>query len=328
MSPRPNCGAQQPGTVPTPFNWTLFGDVGIAGGATAGVWAWASSHFAAGAAGLGPTIPTATFTSAAAGAAAILALVLYFALQPDGCIRSPTNGQPVCLSGIVEDTADLNSTAVAILAPFAMGPAGLFDLVVKSAYWSYVTTDSYWVYCSATNPGSAMLPCFIKSKTACGARIGSLAGAAAGAVVGAVAGYYAGIATYIALAAAGCAATLIFAFLCLLVALIVAAVVAAAITYGAATVGGWVGQGIAAAGSDPVGDTFSGLLAGAIVTVKGTLVTDPNLGNNELYYTTSINRTGQFKSQPPYSTADADSTAPDDCPVIPTPTGPPSPPLQ
>jgi hypothetical protein len=44
-----------------------------------------------------------------------------------------------------------------------------------------------------------------------------------------------------------------------------------------------------------------------------------NLGNNTLLYTTAINRTGQFGSGPPYTTANADSTAADDCPIAPPP---------
>lgn len=325
MSTPPVCGAQQPGSVSSPFDWGLFTAVGTAGGATAAAWAWASAHFALGAAGLTPAVATATFTSAVAGAAAIFVMVLYFALEPDGCIRATTNGQPVCLSGIVEDTTDESNTAIAVLAPFAMGPAGMFDLVVKSMYWQYVTQNSYWVFCSPATPPAAMLPCFIKSKTACGGRIGSLVGVTAGAIGGVILGYLAGVAVA---AAIGCSATLIFYILCVLVCLIVAAVVAAAVAYAGSLAGGWVGEAIASAGSDPVGDTWKGLQPGAIVTVKGNWITDPNLGNNELYYTTAINRTGQFKSPPSYTTADADSTAADDCPIIPTPTSPPVPPLQ
>ena len=67
---------------------------------------------------------TLSFRGSAAGAAAILALVLYFAFQADGCIVPKHEGQPACLSGIVEDTASESSTAIAVLAPFAMGPAG------------------------------------------------------------------------------------------------------------------------------------------------------------------------------------------------------------
>jgi hypothetical protein len=254
------------------------------------------------------------FTAAAAGAAAIFALVLYYALQPDGCIRPTPKGEPICFSGIVEDTTDESSTAVAVLAPFAMGPAGLFDVVVKSIYWHYVTQNSFWVYCD--NKGAAMLPCIIKSKTACGAKIGSLVGATAGAVGGAILGYLAAAALG---GAIGCAASGPFYLLCLLLVLIVAAIVGAAVAYAGAVIGGWVGEGIASTGADPVGDTWKGLDAGVIVTVKGNWVTDPNIGNNELLYTTDINRTGQFATGPSYTTADADSTAADDCPIAPSP---------
>ncbi len=89
-----------------------------------------------------------------------------------------------------------------------------------------------------------------------------------------------------------------------------------------AILGGLAGEGIAAAASsDPVGDTWKALTPGAIVTVQGNGITDPNVGNDELFYTTSINRTGQFATPTPpnYTTADADSTAPDDCPTAPAP---------
>ena len=323
----PACGAQQPGNIPGSFNWGLFGAVGTAGGAAAAAWAFASAHFAGGGgiAGLTATGLSAVLTASAAGAASIVVLVLYFALEPDGCIRSTMNGQPICLSGIVEDTTDESSTAVAVLAPFAMGPSGVFDVVVKSMYFYYVAHNAYWVFCSPAPGLAPMLPCFVKSKTACGAKVGSLAGATAGAIAGTILGYVAGVA---AASALGCAATLIFYLLCVLACIIIAAVVAAAITYGGALIGGWTGQAIASAGSDPVGDSWKGLSPGAMVTVKGNWVTDPNIGNNELFYTTDINRTGQFPTGPSYSTADADSTPADDCPMPPGPTNPPSPPLQ
>ena len=213
----------------------------------------------------------------------------------------------------MQDTTDENSTAVDVLAPHAMGPAGVFDVVVKSIYFNYVSDKAYWVYCNSL--GAPMLPCVVKSKTACGAKIGSLAGVAVGAVAGAFLGYLAAAAVG---GAIGCAATVVFYLLCLLIVMIVAAIVAAAVAYAGATVGGWIGEGIAAAAnSDPVGDTWKGLAAGAIVTVQGDWVTDPNVGNNELFYTTRINRTGQFAAPPGYTTADADSTAADDCPISP-----------
>jgi hypothetical protein len=101
--------------------------------------------------------------------------------------------------------------------------------------------------------------------------------------------------------------------------LIVAAIVAAVVALVGAMIGGWVGQAIASAGSDPVGDAWKGLEPGAIVTVKGNWVTDPDIGNNELYYTTDINRTGQVANPPSYTTMDADGTRADDCPLAPPP---------
>jgi hypothetical protein len=310
----PVCGAQMPSGVPDSFDWWPFAALGIVGAAGAYVATNGIPIINGIVGAAGATMGFAVLTSAFAGAAAIFTLVLYFALKPDGCIRSLPKGQPICLSGIVEDTADLSSTAVAVLAPFAMGPAGMFDLVVKQVYWHYVTQNAYWVYCNSQ--GAAMLPCIIKSKTACGAKIGSLVGVTVGAVGGIILGYLAAAAVGGAL---GCAASGPFYLLCLLIVLIVAAIVAAVVAYAGAVIGGWIGEGIASAGSDPVGDSWEGLSAGAIVTVKGHWVTDPDIGNNELFYTTDINRTGQFPTGPSYTTADADSTAADDCPIAPDP---------
>jgi len=311
MSTPPICGAQQPTPIPSPFDWTLLAAIVTAGGIIGGAYALAQAFPGILAAlGVGAT----TFTSAAAGAGAIVALVLYYALKPDGCIRSTPKSEPICLSGLVEDTTNMSSTAVAILAPFAMGPSGAFDLVVKSIYWHYVTQNSFWVFCD--DLGAAMLPCLIKSKTACGAKIGSLVGAGVGAIAGAILGALAAAAVG---GAIGCAVTGPFYLLCLLVVLLVAAIVAAVVAYVGALIGGWIGEGIASIGGDPVGDEWKGLSPGAIVTVKGNWATDPDIGNNELFYTTDINRTGQFATGPSYTTADADSTAPDDCPLAPPP---------
>jgi hypothetical protein len=308
------CGAQQPTPIPDPFDWWPFVAAGIIGGAGTYVATNGIPVINGIVGAAGTTSGFTVLTGAFAGAAAIFTLVLYYALKPDGCIRSAPKGEPICLSGIVQDTVDMSSTAVAVLAPFAMGPAGMFDLVVKSVYWHYVTQNSYWVYCD--DKGAAMLPCIIKSKTACGGKIGSLVGAAVGAVGGIILGYLAAAALG---GAIGCAASGPFYLLCLLLVLIVAAIVAAAVTYAGAVIGGWIGEGIASTGGDPVGDDWKGLEAGAIVTTKGNWVTDPDIGNNELFYTTDINRTGQFASGPSYTTADADSTAPDDCPIAPEP---------
>lgn len=304
------CGAQQPGSVPSPFNWQGFTALGT-GATLAGI------GYGIGKALLGASTVAGAyvFTAAAAGAAAIFGLVLYFAFKADGCIISPQKGQGICVSGIVQDTTDESSTAVAVLAPYAMGPAGLFDVVVKTIYLHYISQNAYWVYC---NPiGTPMLPCIIKSKTACGGKIGSLVGVTAGAIAGTILGYLAAAALG---GAIGCTASGPFYLLCLLLVLIVAAIVAAVVAMAAAIIGGWIGEGIAdAANSDPVGDTWKGLTPGTIVTVQGNWITDPDIGNNELFYTTSINRTGQFATPPDYTTADADSTAPDDCPIAPPP---------
>ena len=307
MSTPPICGAQQPSPIPSPFDWPPFVAIGTAASLV-------GLAYAIGKALIASLYGPAVFTAGAAGAAAIFALVLYYALKPDGCIRPTPKGEPICLSGIVQDTTDLSSTAVAVLAPFAMGPSGMFDVVVKTIYWHYVTQNSFWVFCD--DLGAAMLPCLIKSKTACGAKIGSLVGVTAGAVGGAILGYLGAAALGGAL---GCTVTGPFFLLCLLLVLIVAAIIGAIVAYAGAVIGGWVGEAIASAGSDPVGDAWQGLSAGTIVTVKGNWVTDPDVGNNELLYTTDINRTGQFATGPSYTTADADSTAADDCPIAPPP---------
>lgn len=308
MSTPPLCNAQQPSPVPSPFDWGLFTALATAATLTGVAYAIGKALFASSVWG------AAEFTSAAAGAGAIVALVLYYALKPDGCIRSTPKQQNVCLSGIVEDTVDLNQTAVDVLAPFAMGPRGAFDVVVKSMYWNLVTQNAFWVFCNSK--GAAMLTCLIENKAGCGAKIGSMVGVAAGAVGGAILGAMAASALGAAL---GCTAATIFYALCVLLVLLVAAIVGAAVAYAGATVGGWVGEGIGAALSNPVADAWKGLHAGAVVTVQGNWVTDPDIGNNELMYTTMINRTDHMSTPPSFTTMDADNTAPDDCSLPPQP---------
>jgi hypothetical protein len=313
MSMVPTCGAQQPGTVPQPFDWWLFG--GIAGGAGAAAWVYGhgvplANQLIQLLSGSAPLIPGVGITAAAAGAAAVIILVAYYLFKADGCIVSPPHGEPVCFAGIVQDVQDLNSTAVNILAPFAIGPEASFDVVVKSKYWNLATKNAFWVFCSPAPAASAELPCFVKSATSCGARIGSAAGAIVGGVAGIVAGYLAGA----AIVALACGP---FAFLCFILALLVAAIVAAAITYGGAVIGGLIGEGIASVGSDTLGAKAKSLTPGAMVTVKGNWIQDPNVGNNELFYVTDICRNGIFANPPPFSTMDADSMmVPDDCPVV------------
>lgn len=311
----PSCGAQQPGNVPTPFDWWPFVAAPIIAGALAFIIK-AGIPIINGIVGATSATAFGVLAAAAAGAAAIATLVLYFVLQADGCIRAVPKGENICLSGIVNDTTDENSTVVDVLAPFAMGPAGVFDVVVKSIYWKYVTQNSYWVYCN--NVGAAMLPCIIKSETACGGHIGSLVGVTAGAIGGIILGYFAAAAVASAL---GCVATLIFYLLCLLVCLIIAAIVAAAVAYAGAVIGGWAGEGIAAAANanNPVVNTWEGLNPGDIVTVQGNWVTDSSIGNDELFFTSSIGQTGNVGTPPPYTTAQADATAADDCPIAPQP---------
>lgn len=313
MTSTPTCGAQQPGSVPSPFDWWGIG--AIAGVGAAGAYVYSNgipfiNGIIAAILGTPPVLPSIGLTASFAGAAAILLLVFYYAFQADGCIIPTPRGEPICCSGIVQEITDTSSTAIAVLAPFAIPPAGLFQVVVKSAYWNYVTQNSYWVYCSPV--GAAMLPCIVKSKSACGGKIGSLAGAAVGSVAGVVLGF-------LAAAALGCAASGPFYLLCLLAALIIAAVIAAAVTYAAAIVGGWIGQGISSINGDPVGDNWKSLERGAIVTVRGNWVTNPDVGNNELFYTTTINRTGMADAKATYATADADATPASDCEIAPEP---------
>lgn len=318
---KPVCGAQQPSGVPGSFDWWPFAAVGAIGAAgayvyTSGIPGINGILGALGYAPVGTALGPATITGAFAGAAAILVLVLYYALQPDGCIRSLPKGQSVCFSGIVEQVSDTSSTAVAVLAPFAIPPSGVFQVVVKEIYWNLVSQNAFWVYCAPD--GSPMLPCIVKSKTACGGKIGSLVGAAVGAIGGIIAGYVAAAALA---GAVGCAASGPFYLLCLLLVILVAAIVAAAVTYAGAMIGGWIGEGIGSAGSDPVGDAWEGLDRGAIVTVRGNWVTNADIGNNEIYFVTALGRNGMADPKPNYTTADANATAADDCPVAPDPIG-------
>jgi hypothetical protein len=223
--------------------------------------------------------------------------------------------EPVCCSGIVEQTVDQTSTAVLVLAPFAIGPAGIFDVVVKTMYLHLVTTNAYWVLCSSA--GGAMLRCIVKSNMSCGARVGSLVGGVLAAIPAIALGYLAGA----AIASLACGP---LAWLCFILALIVAAIGAAAIVFAPAVIGGWIGAGIASAAQDPVGDAWKGLEAGAIVTVRGDWATDPDVGYNMLFYTNQINRTGPFATPPSYTNANADTTAPDDCPLAPPEPKPPA----
>src|SRR5258708_7511583 len=110
MSTPPICGAQQPATVPGSFDWPPL----VAAGTAATLVGIA---FGIGKALIPSVFGPAVFTAGAAGAGAILALVLYYVLKPDGCIRPTSKGEPICISGIVEDTADTSNTAVAVLAP-------------------------------------------------------------------------------------------------------------------------------------------------------------------------------------------------------------------
>lgn len=317
MSDVPTCGAQKPSDVPSPFDWWLFAAIAAAGGAlpfiyTSGVPIANSLIIAI--SGSGPLLPGAGIVASAAGAAAILILIGYFAFQADGCIVPKPKTQPVCCSGIVEQTFDLWSVAVLILAPYAVGPAGAFDVVVKGVYWPLVTKDAYWVLCSGK--GAAMLRCIVQSSVSCGARVGSLVGGVLAAIPAIALGYLAGA----AIASAGCG---FLAPICFLIALIVAAIVAAIIVAVVAIIGGLIGAGIASAADDPVGDAWEGLEAGTIVTVRGDWVTDPDIGYNKLFYVTQLNRTGSFATPPSYTTADADSTAADDCPLVPPEPEPP-----
>jgi len=294
----PSCGAQQPGTQPGSFDWSLItAIVAIAGVAIpvykAGIPVINGiiQYFS----GAAPLLPGVGVVSAFAGAAAILALVAYYAFKPDGCIRSAPNGETVCISGIIQYVNATHSEAIDVLAPFAIPPLGDFDVVVASAYWSRVTQNAFWVNCSPA--GGAMLRCIVKDDAACGGKIGALAGAAVGAIAGIVLGYLAGLA---------CALTGPFIVLCI----ILAALVAAAVTYVGAMLGGWIGQEIGSAGASSEPDsTWGSLDVGLYVTVKGNWVTDPDVGYNELLYVTDITPGMSVQPVPAngYTAADADA---------------------
>jgi hypothetical protein len=325
----PTCGAQQPGAVPSPFDWPLFAGIGVAGAALA-YWYNNGATILDGIIGYeGPALAgsaaTAAWSSCAAlvGAGLVIALVGYSLLQPDGCLRQPQNGQPICVSGIVESVTDLNSVAINILAPWEMGPEAEFWVVVKTEYLYWVTKNAYWVQCSQADPPAPMLLCAVKSITSCAARYG----AAAGALVGGAAGIITGFVVGGAIASLSCGP---FAPLCFILAMIVAAIVAAAITYVGAVAGGLIGEAVSAAatsgGGDPIGGTAKSLTPGTIVTVQGNLVSNVQGGwifnqpdpVNQLYYVTDISRTGNVLNPPSYTTAQADLTPSDDCPTQPS----------
>jgi hypothetical protein len=311
MTMPPNCGPAQPGTQPSPFDWWLIAAIIAAGGVLWKIHGSAVSIFNIPVGQLQGYIAAAD-TAAVAGALAVLVLVAYYFLKPDGCLRGPSNGQSICIGGLVDNTVHNDPSVIKWIAPFALPPEGYFDVVVKSMYWKFVVTPStLWVNCNSV--GAALLRCVVENPASCPARWGSMIGALAAAVPA----IYAGIAVAGAIIAA-CAVTGPFVFLCVLAALLVAALIAAAITYAGAELGGLIGEAAAGPGSRSDYD-FPSLQKGTIVTVKGNWVLEPSDGYNELLYTTSIGRNGVFPGAlPPYTTAQADSTAADDCggPVI------------
>lgn len=306
----PTCGWQVPGNVPGAFDWALFAALATAAAAVGYVYAEGIPIISG---ILGQLVASGAVTgigiaSAAAGALAVLALVAYYLLRPDGCVRSKPKSESICCSGIVEQITDLTSAAVQWLAPFAIGPSFMFDVVVKTPYIFLATQGAEFVICSEA--GAPMLRCIVKSEISCGARIGATVGAAVGAIAGIIVGYLAGV----AVASLACGP---LAWLCFIVAMIVALIVAAAITYGGAMLGGYAGAGIAAIGEDAVEEAAGSLVAGTIVTVRGDWTKNPDYGYNELFYVTALNRTDDFGTPPSYTNADADSTPADDCPLVP-----------
>lgn len=303
------CGWQAAGNVPDAFDWWLFGIVSASVAALAYVYGEGIPVISGllGKIVSSGAVKGAGLASAAAGALAVLGLVAYYLLRPDGCIRSKPDSRPVCCSGIVEQVTDKSSTAILILAPFAIGPTKFFDLVVKTVYLHLATQGAQFVICSEQQV--PLLRCVVKSEISCGARIGSMAGAAVGAIPGVIGGYLAGA----AIASLSCGP---FAWLCFILAMIVAAIVAAAVTYFGAMVGGWIGAGIAAIGEDKVGETAESLTPGTVVTVRGDWTTSPDGGFNQLYYVSELHRTGPPLPRP-YTTEVADTTPADDCPLVP-----------
>jgi hypothetical protein len=189
----PTCGAQQPGSIPGSFDWWPIASAGVIAGIAIPVYTHGVpviNGIIQAISGAAPVLPGVGVVSAFVGAATVLAIVAYFALKPDGCIRGVPKGQSICISGIVDQTVDASSEAIDWLAPFAIPPLGYFDVVVASTYWNFVTQNAFWVNCSPA--GGAMLRCIVKDDAACGGKIGGLAGAAIGAVAGTVLGYLAG----------------------------------------------------------------------------------------------------------------------------------------
>ncbi|MCH7737665.1 MAG: hypothetical protein IH872_09740 [Chloroflexi bacterium] len=313
---QPHCGWQVPGNSPAPFDWWVIG----LGSAVAGIAAYIHANGIPVISGIissiagTSAIPSIGTTGAAAGALAVLALVAYYLLQPDGCLPfSKPKSENVCCSGIVDQITDGSSGATTFWAPFAVGPSYIFDVVVKSVYLYLVRQNADFIICSPEQVH--LLRCVVKNEISCGARIGAMIGAAAAAVGGIIVGWIAGGALLAALACGP------LVWLCVILALIVAAIVAAAITYAGAMVGGWIGAGIASIGEDQVEETAGSLVAGAVVTVRGDWTKNSKGGFNELFYVTALMRTGKAEDvegiDPPYDNLDADDTANDDCPLAP-----------
>jgi hypothetical protein len=288
----PTCGAQLTSNAPSSVDWYPLGALGVISGMGALVYnygipglnnviGWLSGQ---------PVVPSDVFPPFV-GAAAVVALVLYYAIGPGGYIRPARGGIPGCLSGIVQSVTDTSDPAINLLFPFAIPAVGYFDVVVASIYWSYVTdNNASWVNCSPA--GGPMLRCVVQDETANDGRTGAFVGVVIGAVGGIVLG---------TLFLAACA-------LAFFVCVILAVLIAITITYAGSLWGGWGGQGI---GTETATQNDEGLLysigPGMFVTVKGNFTINPDTGYNELHYVTDISPSMTVLPSRGYTTADADA---------------------
>lgn len=308
MSDEILCEWQTPGNVPGSFDWWLFGTLGT----IAGVGAYIVSNgipVISALVGLGAGVGSIGLAGSAGGAIAVLGLVGYHLLKPDGCIRSKPQSKNICCSGLVERVKDGHSGWTMFLAPYALGPSKTFDLVLKQHYLHLITEDADFIICSDIHV--PLLRCVVKNSLACAAKIGAAIGAVIGAVIGTVVGYMVGAAALAACLAAGPAAPL-----CMIAALLIAFLVSAAITQAGAMIGGWIGAAIGSIGEDEVEETAKSLEGGTFTTVRGDWTKNPTDGHNELYFVTSLGLNGMVDFSPPYSVSDADDTPQDDCPII------------
>lgn len=206
----------------------------------------------------------------------------------------PPFGALACVTGVINSVTPGFSQWYSGVVGFASNQPQI-DVVVKSAYWSWITFKSPpTVLCAAcTNcppsvagaasiaggtPGcSPLLVCVYHDPEVCGAAQNSAIGATVGAALGAVGGTIAAIAI---MGAVGCGLTAVFSWICLIILAIVliivilivvlAALIGSAIGAAAAR-GGFVGTITTPGGQTAITAGTATLVAGTYVSVVGNL---------------------------------------------------------